>query len=425
MAAATAQRQSSSRASAQAAGRIPGRTNPTDFLTRKTFPDSPGTRATTSRVRRSSSSPRLARPPLSLRCRWSRCRVASLPARLLAAAVRVALPSDPVLGPLVAAAQGKDPYTVCTSRCAFVCRDGLFYRRSRRGPRGDHLSVPAACALCAQVLHELHAAPLFGHVGRDKTLALARRGARNTCAPARRVNASKPTASRRPACCSPCQSPRDAEGASAWTFSSCPSPAPATTLCRCLHEALGASLTFGWPHRHRITSKVLVAPDGARDCGSAAPVAGPPQGGAPGGCAVCCGDEVLLDTEHTPLPSRSLLSPESPRWMGPFRILARTAPNTCRLDISATWRIRVLAEFSTSNACAGTFDDLIASAATRMPVHHSKWLAQTACPSTSEALWPAVRIMVLDRPRAVPGRGGRHEGAARQPDQLRGRLYCL
>ena len=42
------------------------------------------------------------------------------------------------------------------------------------------------------------------------------------------------------------------------------------------------------------------------------------------------GDEVLLDTEHTPLPSRSLLSP---RWMGPFRVLARTAPNTYRLDI--------------------------------------------------------------------------------------------
>ena len=30
------------------------------------------------------------------------------------------------------------------------------------------------------------------------------------------------------------------------------------------------------------------------------------------------GDEVLLETEHTPLPSRSLLSP---RWMGPFKVL--------------------------------------------------------------------------------------------------------
>ena len=48
------------------------------------------------------------------------------------------------------------------------------------------------------------------------------------------------------------------------------------------------------------------------------------------------GDEVLLDTEHTPLPSRSLLSP---RWMGPFRVLARTAPNTYRLDLPATWPV--------------------------------------------------------------------------------------
>ena len=48
------------------------------------------------------------------------------------------------------------------------------------------------------------------------------------------------------------------------------------------------------------------------------------------------GDEVLPDTKHTALPSRSLLPP---RWMGPFRVLARTAPNTYRLDIPATWRV--------------------------------------------------------------------------------------
>ena len=53
------------------------------------------------------------------------------------------------------------------------------------------------------------------------------------------------------------------------------------------------------------------------------------------------GDEVLLDSELTPLPSRSLLSP---RWMGPFKVLARTAPNTYRLDIPATWR--TCAEFN-------------------------------------------------------------------------------
>ena len=44
---------------------------------------------------------------------------------------------------------------------------------------------------------------------------------------------------------------------------------------------------------------------------------------------------VLLDTEHTPLPSRSLLSPH---WIGPFKVFARTAPNTYRLDAPATWR---------------------------------------------------------------------------------------
>ena len=42
------------------------------------------------------------------------------------------------------------------------------------------------------------------------------------------------------------------------------------------------------------------------------------------------GDEVLLDTTHTPLPSRDKLSP---RRMGPFRVLAKTAPNTYRLDL--------------------------------------------------------------------------------------------
>ena len=61
------------------------------------------------------------------------------------------------------------------------------------------------------------------------------------------------------------------------------------------------------------------------------------------------GDEVLLDTEHTQLPSRSLLSP---RWMGPFKVLARTAPDTYRLDIPTTWRT---ARSSTSSACGRTF----------------------------------------------------------------------
>jgi hypothetical protein len=36
------------------------------------------------------------------------------------------------------------------------------------------------------------------------------------------------------------------------------------------------------------------------------------------------GDEVLLDTTHTPFPSRN---EHSPRWMGPFSVLTKTAPN--------------------------------------------------------------------------------------------------
>ena len=47
------------------------------------------------------------------------------------------------------------------------------------------------------------------------------------------------------------------------------------------------------------------------------------------------GDEVLLDTEHTPLPSRSLLFQ---RWMGPYKVLASTAPNTYRLELPEAWR---------------------------------------------------------------------------------------
>ena len=48
------------------------------------------------------------------------------------------------------------------------------------------------------------------------------------------------------------------------------------------------------------------------------------------------GDKVLMYTERTPLPSPLLLSP---RWMGPFRVRARTAPKAYLLDIPATWRV--------------------------------------------------------------------------------------
>ena len=47
-------------------------------------------------------------------------------------------------------------------------------------------------------------------------------------------------------------------------------------------------------------------------------------------------DKVLLDTEHSPPPSRTL-QVLSPRWMGPFKVLAQV-PNTYRLEIPVTWR---------------------------------------------------------------------------------------
>ena len=76
-----------------------------------------------------------------------------------AAAVRTALPSNPILGPLAAAAQGQDPSAAQPSRSAFVCRNGLLYLRSRRD---DRLCVPAAGALRAQKLHLLHITPCGG-----------------------------------------------------------------------------------------------------------------------------------------------------------------------------------------------------------------------------------------------------------------------
>ena len=48
------------------------------------------------------------------------------------------------------------------------------------------------------------------------------------------------------------------------------------------------------------------------------------------------GDEVLLDTTFTPLPSRCLLSA---RWQGPFKVIGpAAAPNTYQLELPLTWR---------------------------------------------------------------------------------------
>ena len=96
-----------------------------------------------------------------------------------AAALRAALPADPELGPLAAAALAMPAAPLApvgepasAPRHSFVLRDGLLYRQS---PRGDRLCIPAAGELRRTVLQELHATPLGGHFGRDKTLSLARR----------------------------------------------------------------------------------------------------------------------------------------------------------------------------------------------------------------------------------------------------------
>ena len=57
-------------------------------------------------------------------------------------------------------------------RYSFVWHAGLLLRRGRRG---DRICVPSSDELRRRELEELHAKPLGGHFGRDKTLALARR----------------------------------------------------------------------------------------------------------------------------------------------------------------------------------------------------------------------------------------------------------
>ena len=99
------------------------------------------------------------------------CSMELLMALTLAATIRAAPrhPSDPVLGPLAAAAHAHAPNLVDACGCAphdaasswrsaFVSSDGLLYRL----PRSDRICVPATGALRSQVLQELHATLLSG-----------------------------------------------------------------------------------------------------------------------------------------------------------------------------------------------------------------------------------------------------------------------
>jgi hypothetical protein len=113
-----------------------------------------------------------------------------------AAAVRAALPSDPELGPLAAAA-GAGP-----AGGSFVLRDGLLYRRS---PRGDSLCIPAAGPCCRSSMLRHYAGTLAGtrrgspsHGAPCGGLA-CRLLSRSTCGPALRVSVQ----GRTPAPCRP------------------------------------------------------------------------------------------------------------------------------------------------------------------------------------------------------------------------------
>jgi transposase InsO family protein len=457
---------------------IPGRTNPADFLTRKRFLDGSGPAMSTGYADPDSALELFAASAASPAAAFVHSGPEPDTPRFLhadfAAAVRAALPSDPELGPL-AAAEEAGP-----AGGAFVLRDGLLYRRS---PRGDRLCIPAAGDLRRTVLQELHATPLGGHFGRDKTLSLARRSVWwpglpatvteyvQTCPTCQRVKAEHlppagllfplPVPSRRGGCVSLdfMELPTAVSGhdflqvhidlltGRVWlvpTFKTATAEVAArnfvgsvfrdvglpdtivsdrdtrftSSFWTALHAALGASLIFGSPHHHNTTSKVervngviadvlrafagnrsddwpelvplveFAINDSASTLGSGytpfyadrgqhprRPLSPPdaPDAAAPPGSGeaaahlmaritaevrallqeqqdrrkaaldarrrdvqLAIGDEVLLDTEHTPLPSRSLFSP---RWMGPFTILAQTAPNTYLLDLPPAWRV--------------------------------------------------------------------------------------
>jgi hypothetical protein len=130
-----------------------------------------------------------------------------------------------------------------------------------------------------------------------------------------------------------------------------PAPPPPADTCRLARPGNASGVWRG-----------CSAPDGARDgggAGAAAGAAGPAQGGARHVQArrAVCGDEVLLDMEHTPLPSRSLLSP---RWTGraPSRSShARRPAHTASTSTSLRRGAFSQSSTSTSSACAALGGD--------------------------------------------------------------------
>ena len=95
---------------------IPGRTNPADFLTRKCFPDGPGPALHTGYDEPDSALELFAAAGAPLAAAFVTAGVAAESPRFLhadfAAAIRAALPSDPVLGPIAVAAPAQAHYLI-------------------------------------------------------------------------------------------------------------------------------------------------------------------------------------------------------------------------------------------------------------------------------------------------------------------------
>jgi hypothetical protein len=155
---------------------IPGRTNPADFLTRKRFCDGQGPALTTG-YDDPGSSLELYADAAAFTHAGTGPNAPSFLHSEFAAALRAALPADPLLGPLLAAAQANAPdlparparltaLVPASPSCVTGC--------STARARGNRLCIPSAGEPRVQVLLELHATPLGGHFGRDTTLALVR-----------------------------------------------------------------------------------------------------------------------------------------------------------------------------------------------------------------------------------------------------------
>ena len=150
-----------------------------------------------------------------------------------------ALRDNPFLGDLAVEAQASPDHTVTRAGAVFIWRDGLLWHRAARG---DLLCIPDDAGMRRTVLEELHATPLGGHFGRERTLALARRSVWwpslpgdvaafvPACPTCQRVKAEHGLP---PGLTAPLPNPARQGGATAWTSWSCQGRVQGGTFCRC------------------------------------------------------------------------------------------------------------------------------------------------------------------------------------------------